>query len=449
MCFETLIGLSNIDGCDCGRPDGTDTIEQMHYEVFVSETPVDPLVLTLTYSLPLEVDIQVYEAGALIPASRFSASTNELSIDDPLDNTTYQVWYLANVSAISTIPAYDTSDSGLFLSDILPESELKGLRDCNKTEWVVQSNSRTTAIKETVASINAAILRKNNKKHTTFTGHIGKQDGDYLTSAFSYVGVRIRTNPIKSGYLRISRLSALFEKNGIVNMTIYSSDGTVVSPTIPITTAAGRAKINDVGITLPMLSDFSTCQDYYIVYEYDPLNKPRLNKTYCAGCNGSQVANTVVNRYGMLNEWPTDYRGPLSWNNYIIIGGIEVDSVDSFDPDENTNLSQFMNGISLEIEIGCDLTKGLCSMIKGGGPEAMAFATAVQRRAASLSVSKRNLSSVPNRENTAKGEEQAKQAAEWEADFAEAVSFLTQTITEYSNDCVSCRSRMSLGQILT
>ena len=33
--------------------------------------------------------------------------------------------------------------------------------------------------------------------------------------------------------------------------------------------------ITDVNIEVPLLNDFNTCQDYYLLYEYDPTNRPK------------------------------------------------------------------------------------------------------------------------------------------------------------------------------
>jgi len=103
----------------------------------------------------------------------------------------------------------------------------------------------------------------------------------------------------------------------------------------------------------------------------------------------------------------------------------------------------------LEVEIGCDLTKGYCTLIEGQGPEVMAIATAIQRRWASLVVSEKSISSIPNRETIAKGDAQKSMADVWEGEFAEAMNYLSKAINDTSNDCVMCKPKMSMGKIMT
>jgi len=450
-CFETLVGIVNVETCNCepNLPTGNDTVRKWYYEVFVaSASPGGSATFEADYKFPTDENkIQVYENGVEIAQSRFSVSGKEITITSPLANAYYQVWYYAYVSAADTIPAFDTSKSGLFLSDILPISELQSVP--NKWQTVLQA--RTQAIKESVASLSVAIKRNAVEQHVKYQGFVGGEQNDgYLDTTFGYAGVRIRTNPIQSGYLRINRIATYFEKSGTVNAWLFDGAGTVVSRRIELRTGGGgRKMITDVNIEVPLLNDFNTCQDYYLLYEYDPTNRPKKNKTYCAPCNKSSVNPiTYVNRYGLQGVWPDDYRGALAWNNYIIAGGVEWDDLSDF-TDTPDNVSTYMNGLALEIEVGCDLTKGFCRMLNSGGPEVMALATAIQRRWATILVDQKVVTSVPSRSNVAKGDAQKSMAGVWEGEFAEAMNYLAGAVDENSNDCVVCRPRISMGKLMT
>jgi hypothetical protein len=263
--------------------------------------------------------------------------------------------------------------------------------------WQVLRNTKSLAIKETVQSLNAVMNRKNSKRHKEYQGFIGGDGDTYLTSTKSYAGIRIRTNPIRSGYLRINAIATQFQASGTVNLTIYSGDGTVMTTKIVLKTVAGKKSINKIGLTLPMLSDFNECQNYYLMYSFDADNKPRLNKTFCPGCNKNLVPPiTYVNHYGLTTEWPSDYRGPLAWNNYLIVGGVETDNVGDFS-DMPETVSNYMNGLQLDVEIGCDLSDGLCRMIEGDSPQKAAFASALSHRWASLVVDYKSADANANR----------------------------------------------------
>ena len=441
-CFENLVGITK--GCDCDSP-ANESVKQWRWEAFsVSGSPGATDTFEADYKIS---SVELYENGELVDPERVEFTGKNFTVDAPVANAYYQLWYEAYIP----LSSHQTSLSGLFLSDILPIEETKALEKCDTDYWQELSRKKTVAIQEVIASLNVYTRKKTKDKYTRFTGYIGTdQSGEYLVTDKKYCVTRIRTNPIKSGTIRIRRAAAFFEKSATLNCWIYDSEGTVVTPMFQIRTSAGGKKIiSEIGITLPMLSDFATCQDYFLVHEYDPTNRPRLNKTYCAPCNKSGISPiTYVNRYGFVNEWPTDYKGQIAWNNYVIAGGFETDSVADFS-DAPDNLSAFMNGIALEVEIGCDLTKGYCSMLEGQGPESMAIATAIQRRWASLIVSEKKISSIPNRATIAKGEAQQSEANIWEGEFAEAMMYLSTVIDEDSNDCVSCKPRMGMGKIMT
>ena len=224
-------------------------------------------------------------------------------------------------------------------------------------------------------------------------------------------------------------------------------DGTVITPTFSINTQANRKAVTEVGITLPLLRDFNSVQDYFVTFEVDPENLPKLNKVYCSTCNG-QKNITNVTHYTQGQEWASHYQKTLGWQNWLIAGGWEADSVSDFS-DAPDNLGVYANGLVLEIEVGCDLTYGLCRLVEGTGPEAQAAATFIQRRAAAIAVGKRLASSTPNRANMVNKEEMRSRVAEWEADAAEAMAYLAQNVNESMNDCVVCAPRMRLGAVMS
>lgn len=436
-CFNSLVGITR-DTCDCVS---TEYGYQWYWEQFTG-------TFTAKYKLPDVSKIELFEDGILVDSSRLSVDGKNLDITDQTEGL-YQIWYYAYVPLSVTIPDYNVSKSGLYLTDLLPMSVLDGLKDCNVSKWDVIRNTKSLAIRETVQSLNVVLNRKNQKKYKEYQGFIGGDGDSYLTSTKTYAGVRIRTNPLRSGYFRINAIATQFQSSGTIKLTIYSGDGTVMCKQIDLKTVAGRKAVNSIGVTLPMLNDFNECQDYYLLFEYDTANKPRLNKTFCPGCNKNITPPiTYVNHYGLQTEWPSDYRGPLAWNNYLIVGGVETDNVGDFSGMSDV-VSNYMNGLQLDVEIGCDLSSGLCRMIEGDSPQKAAFASALSHRWASLIVDYKGADTNANRNNVAKSEEHKALASQWEGSFAEEMNYLSETAGEIENDCLICKSRISMGRILT
>lgn len=466
-CFQTIIGLSDRD-CDCfkdGRPAGTIAAEdrQAWYTESFScpEEPDTPFVITTRYDIPADhtpVSLQVYVDGVMIENDNdFTVDGDRtISIVSPTPGATYQVLYFANVD---TAPAYSESKSGLYITDLLPEEEIAGLATCDQTLWALMSKARSVAISEFKAALNATMGQRYKVKYPTFKGFVGEDKGsDRLTTTKAIAGLRIRTAGLRSGYLRITRIMAMFQQTGTIQITIYKgrlideSTGEmeleVAAPAFNITTVANGRSITTINLDLPLLGDFSQEQDYLITYQYDSGNKPVLNKLTC-GCGGwKPIRNASMYKPHSVDRFGSALMG--AWHNFIMIGGWEGDitSGTTTAPDQT---SEYLNGLCLEIEAGCDMSKGLCGMVEsfGANPYAMSVATAIQRKAAEYLVRKRLASSLPNRNTAVNREGLEKEAKTWAADFAEIVEYLSSNMPETSNDCLQCRPGVRMGSILS
>ena len=452
-CFETIIGLSDRD-CNCfaaGRPDtpteGVVNRTQWTYQKFTApEAPPDPYTLTVTYDLPTggsqEAGIQLFVGGQLLSlGDDYTVSgARQLTISTPVPGQTYQVYYLANVPTAVGIPAYSESDSGLYITDLLPEEEVAALAACDETLWDLFAKARDIAIKEFRSALNTTIARRFSPKLPAFRGSIGETTGDYLTTTDAFAGVRIRTNAMKSGYLKISRIMALFQKSGTVTVTIYDQHGTVVVPAFAITTAAGGKAITEVNITLPLLGDFQAEQDYFVVYTYDPDNKPRQNKITCS-CNKTFTPTLSADGYSAHDRrrGQPRYTGAQAWHNFVMVGGWTGDSVADFS-DAPDAVTPYLNGLVLDVEIGCDMSAGLCALVEtfGANEHAMSAAMAIQRKAAAWLVNRRYTSSAPTRAGAVNREELMNAARRWEAEYSEIVNY-----------CFECVPRLRTAGIIS
>lgn len=464
-CFQTIIGLSDRD-CDCfkdGRPGGVISAgarEAWYTESFnCPEDQADPFVIETAYDIPTDhsiVALQVFGEGTLLELDNdFTVDAiRQITIGAPTPGATYQILYF---TTISTAPAYTESQSGLYITDLLPEEEIAGLAKCDQTLWSLMGKARDIAIKEFRAALNATLTQRYKPKHETFKGFLGENKGaDVLTTSKTRAGIRIRTAGIRSGYLRITRIMSMFQASGTVQITIYKgylineSTGEmeleVAVPAFDITTTANGRAITTVNIDLPLLSEFSQQQDYLITYQYSTANKPTLNELICGCKNWSPMRS--ASSYSLQSS--RKHAGPYAWHNFFALGGWEGDisGGKTTAPDQVT---QYLNGLCLEIEAGCDLSTGLCGMVQsfGSNPYAMSVATAIQRKAAEYLVRKRLASSLPNRNNAVNREAIEKEANAWAGEFAEVLQYLSTNMPETSNDCLECKPLVRMGSILS
>lgn len=469
-CFQDIIGLSDRD-CDCfatGRPE-TETTTTEHRELWHTQkficpdTPPDPYTITADYDLPATTSIkylQLFGGGQLLEVNIDFEVTGarEITILTPVPGQTYQLLFFAAIPTSVTTPAYSDSLSGLFITDLLPEEEIAGIEGCDKTLWDLMQKARDTAIADFKTALNINLAARYKVKHGTFKGFVGSdKNAGTLTTAKDYAGIRIRTAGMRSGYLKITRIMTMFSATDTITATIYKArimdeetgetDLEVVVPAFSLNTVNGPA-INTVNIELPLLGDFSNGQDYLLVYEYDAANKPRLNKLYCQPCSGSTIMPIDYD----ANIYPSrkDYPAKIAWHNFFLIGGWEGD-IAGGQTEIPAQVTEYLNGMSLEIEAGCDMSAGLCGMVEtfGSNPFAMGAATAIQRRAATFLMRRRLSSSKPNRNNAVNREGIEKELRTWEAEFSEIINYLSTNMPDTSNDCLECKPRVRTGAILS
>ena len=442
-CFKYIVGLSNRD-CDChftGRPDAGSN--EWKTEIFILSAGEN--TVTSEFALPETpgaANLQVFKNNELIDLTTdYTVDGNDITLT-AADGDFLQIFYQSpDVAADS----YKESQSGLFISDLLPEEELTGLASCDQTLWDLLESARTNAVREFRAALNATMQKRNQPKYHTFIGNIGKAEaeGGALATDKRFVGLHIRTNGLKSGYLKINRMLALFTGTGSVNITILDQYGVIVCPAFSIQTKANRQSINVVDVKLPLQDSAYHEQHYFVVFEYDAANKPLLNKTLCASCSKFSPSRDTENPVF------AERRDKHAWANYLVIGGWEGDSIESF-MDADQQVTEYMNGLSLEVEIGCDVNQGLCGVLSGfdSNPWAASIAAAIQRKAAATLLQKRLASSKANRLNSVNQDALRDQMGRWEAEYAEILQYLTTNIPADVNECYECSQRIRMGSIL-
>lgn len=459
-CFQNILGLSHRD-CECftqGRPEDQ-TSQSISVLSWKSQSfdaggsPATPFVITTAENLPEPLDvsnIQLFQNGVLLAPNvaytKTGAKTLSVPVVDPLDR--FQLWYKTYYNEVKDTPAYNYSDSGFFITQLLPEEEIKSILSCDQTVWDLMDEARDIAIRQFIADMSATLTMRHRNKYPTFSGFIGEPNGlSRLSSAKQYAYVRIRTNGMPSGYLKIKGIAAMFEKSGNLALTIYDQHGQIITPTFNISTLAGSRSITPVQITLPLLRNYETEQDYFIVYQYDATNKPLLNALKCT-CGDMRTFIPTRNTTNWIGY--DNLTGKRAWHNFIIMGGGETDSVANF-YNEPAQVTEYNNGLSFQVELGCDVASGYCKLVEtmGANQWGMSIAQALQYKAAAYLLKKRVSTSLPNRQNLINKDQNAQSAKEYEAEYATIIQYLAKNLPDGSNDCMECGKRMRMGGILS
>ena len=184
---------------------------------------------------------------------------------------------------------FDTSDSGLYISDLLEPKMINGLLNCDQgaSIWDLMVIVRNLAIRRFIGDTNALLMQFNRLRRQPFYGGIGRTKFTKtlsLTNGY-YAGVRIFCANVVSGYLRIKGIGTLFNSTGVVNVTIYDSNGTSLG-SYALNTVANKHELNPFPTTLelPLHDKYLDNIEYFILYQVNTANLPKNNDITC-NCN--------------------------------------------------------------------------------------------------------------------------------------------------------------------
>ena len=331
---------------------------------------------------------------------------------------------------------FSTSESGLYITDTPPFDSLSGYDECGDGSiWDMLDKSREEAIRTFVADSNALLMRNFTSRRERFTGQIGEATGrDAFSTENTYAGIRIACNPLRGGRIKITHIGTLFHGSGTLALTITNSlNVQVATATVDI---LNGWKLNTLAtpIVLPTYIDFAEEHEYFITYQYNPSNQPRINKINC-GCGG------FVPWFKQDNPmWKSAHPGNRAWANWIQVGGWSGDTLTDFDLAPSSTNTQ-MNGLAIQVELGCDVGKVLCngSLDYTSDPFALSIAYAIRYKAWEILGAKVLASTKLNRTNVINRETLQGFKREWNAKYAENVNNITQEAQMRQNDCLACR----------
>lgn len=352
----------------------------------------------------------------------------------------------ADCPCVDVAPAagYSTSQSGLYISDLEPINTLRGYSECGEASiWAILSKARDEAVRTFKADTNALLAQYFRPRRDRFVGQIGEASGrDVYSTTKTYSGIRIACNPMRGGTLKITGIGTLFSASGTLSLSVYNSlNEQVVEPFDVDILAGWKLNTLDTAIELPLYVDFDDRHEYFLVYNFDADNPAKLNNLSC-GCGGFSPYYNTQNPI-----WRKQYAGSNGWANWIMVGGWAGDTLTDFDQCAYTAESR-LNGLALQVELGCDISQILCSgtLDFTNDPLAMSVAYAILWKSAEIMAGKLLMSTDLNRANTINREALKEIRKEWQGKYVEATQYIASAAAlNGQNDCLTCREDRMVG----
>lgn len=344
---------------------------------------------------------------------------------------------------IDTAPPddYNTSQSGLFIADQPPFLEMEGYNECGQgSVWDVLARAREQGIARFQADSNSALMSVFQPRRERFKGQIGDATGrETLSTTNTYAGARFACNPVRGGTLKITGIGTLFSAAGTITAKIINSRNQQVGSDITLTVANGwHLNTLSTPIELPTYVDFDDKHEYFLVYTHNPANPARVNAI--SGCCG------FYPRYDTANPlWAGRYTGSKSWANWLMAGGWTGNTLTDFDLCDGAT-STNMNGLAVQVELGCDVGMLLCngSLNFTTDPQALSIAYAILWGSCSVAASLILGSTRLTRTATMNREFLKEARAEWEKRYEINLNYIVQQASLGLNDCLACKDEIGM-----
>jgi hypothetical protein len=319
---------------------------------------------------------------------------------------------------------------------------LQGFESCGVgSVWDILAKARTDAVSSFQADSNSLLLNYYEPKRQYFKGQIGEAKATAnVSTSETYAGVRIRCNPVRGAIMRINKVGTIFTSSGTFTLSVYNSLNTLVA-TRTLTKSNGFT-VNTLAtpIELPLYVDYDDNHEYYLVYTHDSNAPGRANKINC-GCGGFKPYFDA--RRPMWSG--REYSNGSAWANWIMVSGWTGSALDFTDsPGANT---QSMNGLFLDIDLGCDIGEVICksNLDYTYDPLALTIAHTIRYKACH-NVGQHLLSTVElNRQNVINREELKARMREWMEQYLQGLNYIAQNAKIDQNDCLTCRNKHGLA----
>ena len=338
---------------------------------------------------------------------------------------------------------FNTSRSGLYLTDIAPLGEIGNYKDCSAGGmWDILNNARSQAVTAFIADASALLMRNNKSRRTPWRGGVGMAEkGAALVTGDAFQGLRVCGAGIRGGTMTIEAISTQFVAVGTFDVVVYDWQGTEVARR-EVTTVANKQNITPlaVPIVLPLHDKYRALPEYYIVYDTSLAPAPVDSRIAC-GCGA-----TVDYYYN--SDTPRFHAGHKSselngWANWIMLAGwrgADVEFAETTPTGYNKN-----HGLSLLCSFDCKVHEVLCEdSLNFSKPLTMSAAFAIYFKAAEITFANLLTSAQLTRFGITKPEAIENRRKEMAAKYNEHLVYITNEIDVRANDCLDCRSIVSM-----
>ena len=345
-----------------------------------------------------------------------------------------------------TAPAgYNDSDSGLYITDLVPMEMLGGSDKCTDpgNPWNTVEKARERGANLVLKDVRAGIMKRNQPVRSYFKGMIGeKSSRDVRSLSTTYAWARISSPQNRGGQLHITGLGTVFSAVGSVSVQVYDQFNNAIGAPISLTTVAGSHVLTAVDRTLNLWVDGAERAEYFLVYTVNQNNLPRATQAFCTPCNKGEIPVFSLNEPYETRK----HQGANGWANWVMVGGGGGNSLTDFDLEaEKGSADSYMNGLTITAEFICDPVSSICvGGLDYNDPVVMSLAHAY-RYASAIELAQGLIRSPEAMRNAAVAKEVlAVDIKEWWIDYQKNVEYVTFHANVSNSDCLFCKPAFSM-----
>ena len=332
-----------------------------------------------------------------------------------------------------------TSDSGLYLDELLPLHKWESVLNCKEGEnvFTFMERARDNAIIDFRIDATAMLTKYNKLVRNPFSGRIGKvKRSSALTTLTSgkYYGIVLNCDDIVSGVAEITNIGVMFDSADTFNVYIYNNLNELVD-TVSVTSVADALAENTCSVDLPLHSDYVENLQYFIVFQYDGSNSPYNNEFY-----------DTQNRPVRVKK--TQGGAQFGFSDYMDVSGTSLTSVSDLS-DVLVSTESRCFGLTLAINMKCQVEQIWClsEMDYVGNAVDMAIAKAVRLKAGSNLIRDIALTENLNRDSMIDGVTLGEIDEAFIGEYTEIIEFIVDNIDITKTDCFEC-GREILGGVM-
>lgn len=326
--------------------------------------------------------------------------------------------------------------SGLYIDELVGMSFIQSAQNCDTWNdlFNAMAKARDNAIASFQADTNALILQNFKMRRNPFYGGIGRVvESNVGLTAGNYLGVRFYCDNVKSGVLYIKSIGTIFKDSGVISLMIYNNLGELLH-TINLDTIANTHNQNSVAIELPLHSNYTDHLEYFFLYQYDGVVRPKVNDIKCS-C-GSFKPRFDCNKPYYHVKHETVY----GWADWLMVGGMNTESLPEF-TDCGCSTNNYMYGLTFQVELRCKVGEVLCNeqLDFEGNPLAGAMALAIQAKAGEFLGNWVLQSGNLNRFTMINTDQFITDVANYKATYEQMIKYIVESVDITQNDCFACK----------